>query len=112
MSSSPNRPPITMMETGDANSCFAALTPRGRDVLRGILSGHSNKMIAHALGISPRTVEVHRARMMRDLGARHVSDAIRLAFEAMGFHKHAPHDTPGASGQKEGAKLFVRRTWR
>ena len=54
----------------------------GRDVLNGILSGHSNKMIAHKLGISVRTVEIHRARMMRDLGARHVADAIRLALEA------------------------------
>jgi two-component system response regulator FixJ len=84
MRNSTNRSPITMMETGDASPAFAALTPRGRDVLGGILSGHSNKMIAHVLGISPRTVEVHRARMMRDLGARHVSDAIRLAFGAMG----------------------------
>lgn len=74
--------------TGDANSRFAALTPRGRDVLHGILSGYSNKVIAHTLGISPRTVEIHRARMMRDLGARHVADAIRLAFEALGFRQH------------------------
>jgi two-component system response regulator FixJ len=99
-----DRSPITLMETRDANSCFAALTPRGRDVLIGILSGHSNKMIAHALGISPRTVEVHRARMMRDLGARHVSDAIRLAFEAMHFHRHAPHDAAGAAWQRARAK--------
>ena len=107
MSGSPDRSSRTQIEAGDANSRFAALTPRGRDVLRGILSGHSNKMIAHALGISPRTVEAHRARMMRDLGARHVSDAIRLAFEAMGFRQHAPHDTPGAAGQKAGAKSPV-----
>ena len=47
----------------------------------------TNNMIAHTLGISPRTVEIHRARMMRDLGARHVADAIRLAFEALGFRQ-------------------------
>jgi two-component system response regulator FixJ len=88
MKTSINRSSTTLTETGDSNSRFAALTPRGRDVLNGILSGHSNKMIAHTLGISPRTVEIHRARMMRDLGARHVADAIRLAFEAMGFRQH------------------------
>ena len=57
----------------DANSRIAALTPRGRDVLSGILAGRSNKMIAHSLGISPRTVEIHRARLMRDLGARRIA---------------------------------------
>jgi FixJ family two-component response regulator len=88
MKTSTNRSSITLTKTKNTNSRFAALTPRGRDVLNGILSGNSNKMIAHTLGISPRTVEVHRARMMRDLGARHVADAIRLAFEAMGFRQH------------------------
>lgn len=65
-----------------AGSRIAALTPRGRDVLRGILAGHPNKVIAYLLGISTRTVEVHRARLMRDLGARHVADVVRLALEA------------------------------
>ena len=83
------RSPFTLTDTGDANSRFAALTPRGRDVLNGILSGYSNKLIAYTLGISPRTVEIHRARMMRDLGARHVADAVRLALEAIGFPQNA-----------------------
>lgn len=104
------RSSITMMDTEDAGSRLAALTPRGREVLSGILSGHSNKVIAHALGISPRTVEIHRARMMRDLGARHVADAICLAFKAMGFRQHGPHDTLAAAGVKESAMPFVRST--
>jgi len=79
------RPSPTLRQVTDAIARIAALTPRGRDVLNGILAGRSNKMIAHSLGISPRTVEIHRARMMRDLGARHVADAIRLACEATGF---------------------------
>lgn len=66
-----------------ARACIASLTPRGRDVLSGIVVGCSNKVIAHKLGISIRTVEIHRARMMRDLGARHVADAIRLAVDAI-----------------------------
>jgi DNA-binding CsgD family transcriptional regulator len=69
-------------EPGNAASLVAKLPPRCRDVLDGILCGRSNKVIAHCLKISPRTVEVHRARMMRMLGARHVADAIRLGLEA------------------------------
>jgi DNA-binding CsgD family transcriptional regulator len=67
----------------DAALRVASLTPRCRDVLEGLLAGQSNKAIAHNLGISPRTVEIHRARLMRKLGARHVVDAIRIAFEAI-----------------------------
>ena len=104
------RPSITLGKIRDAGTRFAALTPRGRDVLEGILSGHSNKMIAHTLGISPKTVEAHRARMMRDLGARHVADAIRLAFAFMDFHMRAPHDTTPAAEEKADTKPFVRRT--
>ncbi len=50
-------------------------------MLDGIVAGRSNKLIAHLLGISHRTVEVHRARMMRDLGVRHIAHAIALAIE-------------------------------
>jgi two-component system, LuxR family, response regulator FixJ len=78
------RPAVTPQVT-DASSRIAALTPRGRDVLKGILAGRSNKMIAYTLGISPRTVETHRARLMRDLGTRHVAGVIRLALEAGDF---------------------------
>jgi DNA-binding NarL/FixJ family response regulator len=106
------RPSLTLGQIRDASSRIAALTPRGRDVLSGILAGRSNKMIAHSLGISPRTVETHRARMMRDLGARHVADAIRLACEAMEFRQHALHDTSVSAGQKAGAKPFVPVTWK
>jgi two-component system response regulator FixJ len=75
-------PSATLEQVASASSRIAALTPRGRDVLKGILAGHSNKMIAYLLGISPRTVEIHRARLMRDLGTRHVADVVRLALEA------------------------------
>jgi FixJ family two-component response regulator len=71
-----------LQQVTDARSRIAALTPRGRDVLNGLLAGRSNKMIAHSLGISPRTVEIHRARLMRDLGAHHVAEVIRLALQA------------------------------
>lgn len=59
-----------------------ALTPRERMVLRGLVLGRPNKVIAHELGISPRTVEAHRAAMMDKLGARSLAEAVRLAMAA------------------------------
>jgi PAS domain S-box-containing protein len=58
------------------------LTRRERQVLQGLVDGESNKLIAFALGISPRTVEIHRARMMLKLEVRHFADAIRIAINA------------------------------
>ena len=58
------------------------LTPREQDILRGLVRGHPNKTIAFDLGISPRTVEVHRANVMTKLGVHSLSDALRLAFAA------------------------------
>jgi two-component system response regulator FixJ len=59
-----------------------ALTPRERDVLDGLAKGLPNKTIAYDLGISPRTVEIHRANLMTKLGVRSLSAALRLAFAA------------------------------
>jgi len=67
----------------DAAVRVSSLSPRCREVLDGLLAGQSNKAIAHGLGISPRTVEIHRARLMQKLGARNVADAIRITFEAI-----------------------------
>ena len=58
------------------------LTPRERDVLDGLSQGLPNKTIAYDLGISPRTVEIHRANVMSKLGVRSLSEALRLAFAA------------------------------
>ena len=54
------------------------LTPRGRDVLAHVVAGASNKEAARGLGISPRTVEVHRARIMEKLDAKNVADLMRI----------------------------------
>ncbi len=67
---------------GDAAALIAMLSPRERQVLEGILAGRSSKMIAHDFGISTRTVEVHRARMLERLGTRGIAEAIRLAVMA------------------------------
>lgn len=58
------------------------LTPRETDVLRGLLGGLSNKMIAFDLGLSTRTVEMHRASMMERLGVRSLSEALTIALAA------------------------------
>ncbi|WP_084582763.1 response regulator transcription factor [Sphingomonas azotifigens] len=78
------------LEAGDAAVATQAeaerriglLSPREQDVLRGLVRGHPNKTIAYDLGISPRTVEVHRANAMAKLEARSLSEALRLAFAA------------------------------
>jgi FixJ family two-component response regulator len=58
------------------------LSRRERQILQGLLGGLSNKEIARRLGISPRTVEMHRASMMDDLGVSSLSEAVRLAIDA------------------------------
>ena len=66
----------------EAGTRLAVLTPRESEVLRGLVRGHPNKTIAYDLGISPRTVEVYRANLMSKLGARSLSEVLRLAFTA------------------------------
>lgn len=65
-----------------AQVAINALTSREHEVLRGLVHGLPNKTIAYDLGISPRTVEVHRANIMIKLGAHSLSDALRVAFAA------------------------------
>jgi two-component system response regulator FixJ len=66
----------------EAESVLGVLTPREHDVLHGLAKGLPNKTIAYDLGISPRTVEVHRANVMTKLQVRSLSDALRIAFAA------------------------------
>lgn len=57
------------------------LTPRERDVLQELVRGASNKEAGRSLGISPRTIEVHRARIMEKLGARNAADLVRVIYD-------------------------------
>jgi len=66
----------------DASERAALLTAREREVLASLLAGHSNKQIASALGISLRTVEMHRGNMMDRLQASSLAEALTLALDA------------------------------
>lgn len=65
----------------EATARVARLSPRERQMLQGLLAGLSNKEIARRLGLSPRTVEMHRANMMDALGVETLSDALRTAID-------------------------------
>ena len=56
-----------------------ALTDREREIFDLLVDGHQNKVVAHKLGISTRTVEVHRRRIMEKLGAKNLADLVRRA---------------------------------
>ncbi|WOK37741.1 response regulator transcription factor [Sphingomonas sp. C3-2] len=63
-----------------AQDKLASLSSRELDVLKGLIDGRSNKIIAYDLDISPRTVEIYRAKLMEKLGVKSLSEALRIAF--------------------------------
>ena len=69
-------------ERAEIETRIAALSPRERDVLRGLIEGRANKQIAFDLGISPRTVEIYRANLMNKMQADSLSDLVRMALVA------------------------------
>ena len=69
-------------EVLEAAGRIGTLSPREREVLDCLVAGRRNKQIAGDLGISVRTVEIHRLRMLDRLGTRHLSEAVRLAVMA------------------------------
>jgi two-component system response regulator FixJ len=67
---------------GAARARIAQLTPREREVLDLVVVGKTNKEVARALGTSPRTIDVHRARVLQKLGADNVTELVRLVLAA------------------------------
>ena len=70
-------------ETRNTAARLALLTERERQVLELIVAGKANKVIAHELSISPRTVEIHRARVMEKMGAGNLADLVRKALPVL-----------------------------
>ena len=66
----------------NAEKTIATLSTRERQVLEHLVVGRPNKIIAYELEIPPRTVEIHRANLMEKMGARSLSDLVRLALAA------------------------------
>ncbi len=62
----------------ETDRLLSSLTPREYEVMQKVVAGEHNRDIARALGISPRTVEVHKARMMDKLGVGNIVDLLRL----------------------------------
>ena len=69
-------------EAKAARDLLSLLTPREHEILDQLVKGHANKVVAHQLGISPRTVEIHRASIMEKLHARNLSNVVRTALAA------------------------------
>lgn len=73
-----------------ANGRIALLTAREHEVFLCVAAGKANKVIAHELGISARTVEIHRAKVMEKLEARSLPHLVRMALVAEGSAKKPP----------------------
>ena len=67
---------------GEIEGRIASLTAREREVMDQLVAGNQNKIIAYNLGMSPRTVEVHRARVMEKMRARSLSALVRMVVTA------------------------------
>ena len=67
-------------DSAAATELLATLTPRERDVFNQLVNGHSNKIVAYHLGISPRTVEVHRANLMGKMQVRGLAELVRISY--------------------------------
>lgn len=78
----PSQQPATDKAQQEARERLATLSGRERDVLVGLVAGKINKVIAHELSISPRTVEVYRANLMAKMQAKSMSELMRLALAA------------------------------
>ncbi|MFG1346207.1 response regulator [Xanthobacter autotrophicus DSM 431] len=78
----------TLLERHETHNLLSTLTDREREVLDMVCRGWASKEIAAALGVSPRTIDAHRANISEKLGTSSVADLVRMALE------HAPGGLP------------------
>jgi len=83
-------------ETAAAQARLQSLSERERQVLEGLVAGKANKVIAHDLGISPRTVEIYRSNVMTKMQVRSLPELVRLALAA-GPAAKPPRTPPSAA---------------
>lgn len=88
-----------------AASRIASLTPRQREVLELILAGHPNKITAWELGISRRTVESHRASIMKTTGSKSVPALAQLAIAAAWNGTSRPLGDSRSSGSDDASVI-------
>ncbi len=78
-----------LSRTEELRQRYTTLTPREKEVMALIVAGHANKVIAMDLGLSERTVEIHRARVMEKMATRSVAHLVRMALELESPGHHA-----------------------
>jgi FixJ family two-component response regulator len=86
----------TRAEAAAFHARLATLTPREREVLEHVVGGQLNKQIAGDLGTVEKTIKVHRARVMKKMGAQSLAGLVRLA-ERAGIGRVAPQEPPPAT---------------
>ena len=84
------------------------LTPREREVLTQIVEGASNKEAGRQLGISPRTIEVHRAHIMEKIGAKNAADLLRIVLRENGALRTS-RATPSGSVARAAGDAGIQR---
>ncbi len=78
------REQVRIAATEETERRIGSLTPREREVMEGMILGQATKVIANELGTSPRTIEVHRARVMEKMDVRSLPELVRMVLEARG----------------------------
>ena len=73
---------LELADQAQIASRIASLTPREREVMALVVEGKANKVVAHSLGLSQRTVEIHRARVMEKMHAESVAQLVQMVMRA------------------------------